>query len=107
LPALKEALLSALREIKDPEVGLNVLDLGLVYRVDFDREKGAVLLKLTLTTPACPMGDALVEGIRRRLLQVEGVEEVRVELVFDPPWTPARITPEGRAELGRMGRAKG
>ncbi len=101
---MKDALLAALREIKDPEVGLNILDLGLVYRVDFDREKGAVLLKLTLTTPACPMGEALVAGIRRRLLQVEGVEEVRVELVFDPPWTPERISPQGRAELERTGR---
>ncbi len=89
----------ALHEVLDPEVGVNVVDLGLVYEVT--HQDGDVRVRMTMTTPACPLGSLLhdeVEGaIRDRLPDARSVE---VEITFDPPWTQDRITPEGRRQLG-------
>lgn len=94
-------MLSALREVLDPETGVNVLDLGLIYRVDWDPNRQALKVRMTLTTPACPLGQVIVDGVRRRLERVPGVAATEVELVFEPRWTPGRISPEGRARLAR------
>jgi metal-sulfur cluster biosynthetic enzyme len=89
----------ALRLVIDPELGVNVVDLGLVYRVDVaDRD---VRVALTMTTPACPLGDALVaeaeEAIRTR---VPDAARVQVELVWDPPWSPSMMSDAARERLG-------
>ncbi len=89
---------SALYEVLDPETGVNVVDLGLIYGLS--RDGGAVRVTMTLTTRACPAGAAMVEGVKRRLEQIDGVEAVDIEVTFDPTWTPDRITPEGREQLG-------
>ncbi len=89
---------SALYEVLDPETGVNVVDLGLIYGLS--RDGGAVRVTMTLTTRACPAGAAMVEGVKRRLEQIDGVETVDVEVTFEPSWTPSRITPEGREQLG-------
>ena len=94
------AIESALYDIEDPELGLNLVDLGLIREVRFDAATGAAEVRMTLTTPACPAGEALVEGVRRRVLCVPGVARVEVETDFDPPWTPAEISEAGRAHLG-------
>ena len=89
---------SALHEVLDPETGVNVVDLGLIYGLS--RDGGAVRVTMTLTTRACPAGGAMVEGVKRRLEQLDGVSTVDVDVTFDPMWTPNRITPEGREQLG-------
>lgn len=94
------ALVDALHDVLDPETGVNLVDLGLVYEVDFAPESGAARVTMTLTTPACPAGSVMIEGVERRLEQVPGVKSVDVQLTFEPKWTPDRITPEGRALLG-------
>ena len=93
-------LTNALYDVLDPETGLNLVDLGLIYGVSFSAESGKALVTMTFTTPACPAGDVMMEGVQRRLLQEPGVEEVDVDVTFSPAWTPERITPEGRSQLG-------
>jgi metal-sulfur cluster biosynthetic enzyme len=93
-------LTNALYDVLDPETGLNLVDLGLIYDVAFSAESGKALVTMTFTTPACPAGDVMTEGVQRRLLQEPGVEDVDVDVTFSPAWTPERITPEGRAQLG-------
>lgn len=100
---VKEQILEALKECYDPEIGINIVDLGLIYGVDIDEAQGRVKITFTLTTPFCPLGDELVECIRARAGSVEGVREVDVELTFNPPWDPSKATEEGKALLRIMG----
>jgi metal-sulfur cluster biosynthetic enzyme len=90
---------AALHEVHDPETGINLVDLGLIYAAVWDAG-GVVRVTMTLTTPACPVGGMMVEGVERRLARLPGVTSVAVDVTFDPPWTPERITPAGRAGLG-------
>lgn len=89
---------SALRSVIDPEVGLNIVDLGLVYGVDVDG--GRVHVRLTMTTPTCPLGEQIADEARAAVRDVEGVEEATVELVWDPPWSVERMTPLAKQALG-------
>ena len=79
----------ALGDVLDPELGLSVVDLGLVYGIDVSG--GRVAVTMTLTAPGCPIHDAMAEWVRRAVLRVPGVERVEVLITFDPPWTPDRI----------------
>ncbi len=90
----------ALLEVMDPETGVNVVDLGLIYDARFSPEERLVEVTMTLTTPACPAGDAITGGVQRRLERVAGVTTVRVALTFEPRWTKDRITEAGRQALG-------
>lgn len=88
----------ALKRIEDPEVGLNIVDLGLVY--DIDIEGSTVNVKMTLTSPGCPVGPQLLGGAKLVLMELEEVEEANIELVWEPYWSPDRINPEYREILG-------
>ena len=88
----------ALREVIDPELGCNIVDLGLLYAIALDGT--TVTVQMTLTTPGCPMQESLAWGVQSALLKLDGVEEVEVELVWDPPWSSDRMTEAGRARLG-------
>ena len=88
----------ALRQVIDPELDCNIVDLGLIYGIRIEGTK--VSIQMTLTTPACPMSESLAMGVQSALLKLDPVEEVVVDLVWDPPWTPARLTEQGRARLG-------
>ena len=92
-------LRDALRDVLDPDTGISLIDLGLVYDVKLD-EEGTVTVLMTLTSPACPASEVIIAGIERRLRAVAGVRYVQVDVTFEPPWTPDRITQEGRARLG-------
>lgn len=95
---LRAVALETLRDVIDPEVGLNIVDLGLVYGVEV---VGAALqVQLTMTTPACPLGEQIQREAEARLQTVAGVEDVTVELVWEPAWTPDRISPLGKQLLG-------
>ena len=87
-----------LRQVIDPELGCNIVDLGLVYGIAIDGAK--VTVTMTLTTPGCPMHESIAWGVQSVLLNLEGVEEVDVQLVWDPPWTPARMSEDARAQTG-------
>ncbi len=92
-------VLEALKEVYDPELGVNVVDLGLVYGVS--AERGQVRVTMTLTTPGCPLHASLAEAVESAIeFMVPGVESVAVDLVWEPPWTPDRITEAGREALG-------
>lgn len=100
----REQIATALREVIDPEVGINILDLGLVYRVEVDLPR--VIVQMTMTTPACPLGPYLttqVEDALRRHLPA--AEEIRVDIVWEPAWSPEHISDEGRRQLGWAERA--
>lgn len=94
----EEAVLEALRQVMDPELGCNIVDLGLVYSTEIAADRVRVVM--TLTTAGCPMHESLVEGVRTVLLSLPGVCTAEVEVVWDPPWNPAMMTPEGRARVG-------
>lgn len=90
---------AALRTVLDPELGLDVVELGLVYRLEVD-ENGQVQVDLTMTTPACPLGEELARQAEENILGVENVTGAAVRLVWDPPWTPARMSDSAREALG-------
>jgi len=89
---------AALRGVKDPELNLDLVVLGLVYEIDV--EDSQVNAKISLTSPMCPVAGQIVEDARKAIAGVEGVTSAHVELTFDPPWTPERISPLVRASLG-------
>jgi len=96
----KEKVVKALKSVYDPEIPmLSVVDLGLIYDVEV-KEGGEVDIKMTLTAPGCPLAHVLPGMIREAVKKVEGVKEVKVEVVWDPPWTPERMSKEARRLLG-------
>jgi metal-sulfur cluster biosynthetic enzyme len=88
----------ALRHVKDPELDLNIVDLGLVY--DVELQDGDVAVKMTLTSPGCPAGPMITNDVYRVVRGLDGVREVDVEIVWEPYWTPERIEPKIRAMMG-------
>jgi len=94
----RDALLDALRTVKDPELNVNVLDLGLVYSIQSGDDH--VDVEMTLTSPACPVGPEILRNAVSALEKVEGVAKANVKLVMSPPWTPDRMTDAARDELG-------
>ena len=91
-------ILETLRQVIDPEIGCNIVDLGLVYNVVISGSR--VQVTMTLTTPGCPMHESLCAGVQVALLNLEGVDEAEVELVWDPPWHPSMMTETGRMATG-------
>src|SRR5690554_1653430 len=88
----------ALRVVVDPELHLNIVDLGLIYEIK-EPNPGKVHVTMTLTTPGCPVGSAMVQAVDRVVRQLPGIEDVDVELTFEPRWTPKFISAEGRRHL--------
>ena len=89
----------ALRAVKDPELNLNIIDIGLVYDVEVN-EAGAVHIRMTLTSPGCPAGTEIIDDVKGVVSDLEGVTGVEVELVWDPYWTPEKMDPRVRTFLG-------
>ncbi len=95
----EEEVWNALREIVDPEVGANLVDLGLIYEVRVNNGN-EVYVKMTLTVPGCPLMNVLPAQVEERLKELEGVKKVTVQVTFDPPWTPDRMSKELREAYG-------
>ena len=93
----------ALAEVQDPEMPINLVDLGVIYRVA--EQDGLVEVDLTFTAMGCPASDFILEDVRERLLREDGVREVRINVVWNPPWTVARVTEAGRDALESWGLA--
>ena len=100
---MTERLWAALAEVQDPEMPINLVDLGVIYRVT--ETDGLVEVDLTFTAMGCPASDFILEDVRERLLREDGVREVRINVVWNPPWTVARVTDAGRDALESWGLA--
>ena len=98
----KKEIYQALGEVLDPELGISIVDLGLIYQLQVaSGEKGArVKILMTLTAPGCPFMANLVDEVKGKVASIEGVEEVVVNLTFEPPWSPEKMTAKGRKKLG-------
>lgn len=102
-PMTVDVLRDALRDVYDPEIPVNIVDLGLVYDLELsaaDEAGAAVAVTMTLTAPGCGMGGFIANDVKERLERLPGVARATVELVWDPPWTPQRIAPAARKQLG-------
>ena len=93
----KEEVIEVLKTCYDPEIPINIIDLGLVYGVEVKEDR--VHIKMTLTMPGCPMGELIIENVKRKVEAIEEVKEAKIELVWDPPWTPDRISKEAMKRI--------
>lgn len=98
---LRDKVEDVLRTVFDPEIPVNILDLGLVYEILIE-DAGAVKITMTLTAPACPAAGEIIHDVQAKVGAVEGVSDCHVQLTFDPPWTKDMMTEEARLELGFM-----
>ncbi len=94
----KDLIMEQLKLVYDPELGVNVVDLGLIYGVDQDHD-GIVTVTMTLTTPGCPMHDTIAGGVERALTGLPGVTAVNANVVWSPPWTPDKMSDEAKEQL--------
>ncbi|MCM3114576.1 metal-sulfur cluster assembly factor [Neobacillus sp. MER 74] len=97
---IKEKILSALKSVYDPELNINVVDLGLIYNIEIT-ESNDVTITMTLTTPGCPLHDSITSGVRYSVEGIEETKKVDVNLVWEPAWSPDKMTSEGLKLLGR------
>lgn len=97
--ALKEAVIAGLKTVFDPEIPVNIYDLGLIYDIAIDDES-VVHIQMTLTSPGCPVAQTFPGTVEQAVNQIEGVKDCAVELVWEPPWTNERMTEAARLELG-------
>ena len=95
----REVVLDALKNVYDPEIPVNIVDLGLVYDVQVNDGSG-IYVQMTLTFPGCGMGPFIAQQAEWAIQEIDGVEEVEIEMVFDPPWSPELISEEAKAQLG-------
>jgi len=94
----KKEVMKVLKECYDPEIPISIVDLGLIY--DVKVEKGRVKIRMTLTAPTCPMSSFIVKNVRNRVKEIKGVKSVDIELVFEPAWSPERMSKKARRILG-------
>ena len=96
---LRQRVVEALKQVYDPEIPVNIYDLGLIYHLDIG-DDGAIAIDMTLTTPGCPVAETFPGMVEYEVSQVEGVKSAAVEIVWDPPWTQDRMTEAAKLELG-------
>jgi metal-sulfur cluster biosynthetic enzyme len=94
----KQDVIKALKDCYDPEIPINVVDLGLIYDVSIN--SGKVIIEITLTAVGCPLSEIITDDIMQKVSAIEGVKNVDVKLVFDPPWTPEKMSSKARQQLG-------
>jgi FeS assembly SUF system protein len=97
---LEDILVAELQTIYDPEIPVNIYDLGLIYNLK--EEDGVLDVEMTLTAPGCPVADSIMAEVKQKMEGVEGIKEARIDLVFDPPWTMDMMTEEAKLELGML-----
>ncbi|GAB4531089.1 MAG: SUF system Fe-S cluster assembly protein [Parvularculaceae bacterium] len=101
LARITEDIIAAIKTVYDPEIPVDIYELGLIYRVDLD-EDGLLTVDMTLTAPGCPVAGEMPGWVRDAVLGVDGVRDAKVNLVFDPPWDPSRMSDEARLELNMI-----
>ncbi|MGD8623681.1 MAG: metal-sulfur cluster assembly factor [Anaerolineae bacterium] len=97
---MRTTLVEALKNVDDPEIGMNIVDLGLIYGLHWDEEEGAAHVDLTLTSPGCPLGPEIMRDIKRELRSFDDVLDVDVDLVWKPLWHPSMMSDYAKDELG-------
>lgn len=95
-------VIDALRECYDPEIPVNIVDLGLIYDVSINNEEGSVNITMTLTAMGCPMAGEVIDEVQMRVKEVANVKNCKVDMTFDPPWSPDRMTEDAKWELGMV-----
>lgn len=98
--AITEKVIELLKTVYDPEIPVNIYDLGLIYKIDFDPADKTLHVDMTLTAPSCPAADFIMEDVRQKLVSVEGPEKVDLQLVFEPEWSQEMMSEEAKLELG-------
>ena len=98
---LENEIIKVLKNIYDPEIPVNIWDLGLIYEIDADDDNN-VKIRMTLTAPNCPMADDIIRDVQTQVEAVEGVKELDLKLTFDPPWDESNLTDEAKLELGLL-----
>jgi FeS assembly SUF system protein len=98
LDALTDTLIEKLKSVFDPEIPVDIYELGLIYKVDVSDDKD-ILIEMTLTAPGCPVAGEMPEWVREAVMSIEGVRSCSVEIVFEPPWDPSRMSDEARLQL--------
>jgi FeS assembly SUF system protein len=96
---LGEKVIAQLREVYDPEIPVNIFELGLIYKVDIE-DDNSVKIDMTLTSPNCPVAEILPDEVRTKVLTVEGVSDAEINIVWEPPWNPGMMSEEAQLELG-------
>lgn len=99
---ITEKAIEMLKTVFDPEIPVNVYDLGLIYKIDYQPEDKSLHVDMTLTAPHCPMADFIMEDVRQKLLSVDGPEKLDLRLVFEPEWTQDMMSEEAKLELGYL-----
>lgn len=96
----KEGVLEELKKVIDPELNINIVDLGLIYDVAIDPKEGKVVITMTLTTPGCPLSMVFEEWVPAAVKNIEEVKDVKINLVWEPPWDPDKMTDEAKEQMG-------
>ena len=94
---IKEKIISEIKKIYDPEIPVNIYELGLIYKIDVVNEKAYI--EMTLTSPNCPVAESLPNSVKENILKIEGIKEVELKLVWDPPWTKDKMSEAAKLEL--------
>ena len=100
--AVEEKIIAALKTVYDPEIPVDIYELGLIYKIDSHEEDGTLDLDMTLTAPGCPMADFIMEDVRQKMEGIEGITTARVNLVFEPEWDQSMMSEEAKADLGML-----
>ena len=95
---LKEKVINEIKKIYDPEIPVNIFELGLIYKIEV-QENNKISIEMTLTSPNCPVAESLPNSVKENILKIEGVEEVNLKLVWDPPWTKDKMSEAAKLEL--------
>lgn len=100
--AVEEKIVAALKTVYDPEIPVNIYDLGLIYKIDYHEDDGTLDIDMTLTAPGCPLADYILEDVRQKVEGIEGVTSANVNLVFEPQWDQSMMSEEAKADLGML-----
>ena len=95
---LKDKVINVIKKIYDPEIPVNIYDLGLIYKTEVDKNR-KVLIEMTLTSPNCPVAESLPNSVKENILKIEGINDVNLKLVWDPPWTKDKMSEAAKLEL--------
>ena len=96
---LKEKIISEIKKIYDPEIPVNIFELGLIYKIEINKDKKKVLIEMTLTSPNCPVAESLPNSVKENILKINGIKNVDLKLVWDPPWTKEKMSEAAKLEL--------
>ena len=99
---VEKKIIAALKTVYDPEIPVDIFELGLIYKIDYHEEDGTLDLDMTLTAPGCPMADFIMEDVRQKMEGIEGITTARVNLVFEPEWDQSMMSEEAKADLGML-----